>query len=780
MSFATVEETTRGLLMTAQTSDDTETRPQIEAMIRFGLATLGEQNAHHEFEALCREFALQAFTTKIIPATGPVSAGGDQGIDFDTYEGLPRRLGPLAIFYGIRDDQYQVFACTLEKQAPAKVKSDLKTISELPTNPKQVIYFSSQPVTIATRNSLKKHALERYGISLTILDGPGLATQLSLLEHRWIAEHYLDLPAFPEEASPSSQGCAPDRYEAVKNRYRSEDVPLTAGNFYELRDQLREARYHADAAGDVRFWISRMSRYFDFESPDVAHQAQYEVIAATLRGLGHLQGEEHLVRRYYSIPPLPTIRDYEDASNLLWYLFGAIARHLISISNAELESWACLVEEGLRSRLAASPTGLEKCELKVDLAKVVLLREMASDSHEVVVALLREVVEDSRSNPAYPILRLSRYVKELVPIIVTSPGYEGLRAALDKRVAEVSGAATAAEMARDRGKALEDAGKPVHGLMEYGAARVGWSGGDTIRGSLLCYVPMADILERLGLRLAAKLTFLTGSERAARYGHYDLAAAGAFGAGDCDYALGAWRSAAALLVRAIVIQGDHVPDPWDFERHDYLQHVMFEWSIIRAAAESKPVPALAAALQRADEHDIFRSLVGDELADKVQRDYTWDHIRTQAIADGIGEPFSDLPGQARSIDWNAAGVSWRVSFVAGDLPAERTASILQLVCASLCLEPDLGLSGRSVSVWINMKPTIWTPGLVVAIGATSEPSPRDEVAQSINAIGALLEALEIEPERVARVIDRTISHLINPYLGFGDLQPPYLDKGPSE
>lgn len=67
-------------------------------MIRLALGTLAADNAHHQFEQLCRHLARYRIASNILPATGPVSADGDQGRAFETFrthlaEELPFALG---------------------------------------------------------------------------------------------------------------------------------------------------------------------------------------------------------------------------------------------------------------------------------------------------------------------------------------------------------------------------------------------------------------------------------------------------------------------------------------------------------------------------------------------------------------------------------------------------------------------------------------------------------------------------------------------------------------
>jgi hypothetical protein len=71
-------------------------------MVRIALSLLSGDNGHHSFEHLCRQVAKRRIASNVLPATGPVSAGGDQGRDFETFrtclvEELPFSLGFLAL-----------------------------------------------------------------------------------------------------------------------------------------------------------------------------------------------------------------------------------------------------------------------------------------------------------------------------------------------------------------------------------------------------------------------------------------------------------------------------------------------------------------------------------------------------------------------------------------------------------------------------------------------------------------------------------------------------------
>src|SRR5438105_7680997 len=121
---------------------------QVISHIRFGLAQLSSKNAHHEFEHLCRHLTRARICSNILPATGPVSAGGDQGRDFETFRTyLAGSLRFSRGFLGLASAETLVFACTLQREdLKAKIKEDVTSICTRGT-PVQMIYvMCTEPV----------------------------------------------------------------------------------------------------------------------------------------------------------------------------------------------------------------------------------------------------------------------------------------------------------------------------------------------------------------------------------------------------------------------------------------------------------------------------------------------------------------------------------------------------------------------------------------------------------------------------------------------------------
>ncbi len=90
---------------------------QVKAQIRFGLSQLAETNSHHEFEHLCRHLTRARICSNIIPATGPVSNGGDQGRDFETFNTyINKDPSEGTSFTGLISGKQIVFACSMQKE----------------------------------------------------------------------------------------------------------------------------------------------------------------------------------------------------------------------------------------------------------------------------------------------------------------------------------------------------------------------------------------------------------------------------------------------------------------------------------------------------------------------------------------------------------------------------------------------------------------------------------------------------------------------------------------
>jgi hypothetical protein len=135
---------------------------QVVQQIRFALENLSERNGQHEFEHLCRHFARHRICFNILPATGPVGGGGDQGKDFETFRTFIHSLGDEK-FAAVGEGKKLAFACSLQEQVSRKIRSDVTTIMSGSPRPDIVYFFTSRSVKVAARHKHQKWARENEG-----------------------------------------------------------------------------------------------------------------------------------------------------------------------------------------------------------------------------------------------------------------------------------------------------------------------------------------------------------------------------------------------------------------------------------------------------------------------------------------------------------------------------------------------------------------------------------------------------------------------------------------
>jgi hypothetical protein len=171
------------------------TTPDVAAQqIRYALSQLRSRNAHHQFEDLCRYFAIQRISRNILPATGPVSAGGDQGRDFETFRTYISGHF-LHSFLAVENTLPVVFTCTLQTDGlAAKIKADVALIAA-GSRVEAVYFFSEADIPVGKRHELISWAAEEHSLYLEVFDGTALAELLAQPSIFWIAERILALPS---------------------------------------------------------------------------------------------------------------------------------------------------------------------------------------------------------------------------------------------------------------------------------------------------------------------------------------------------------------------------------------------------------------------------------------------------------------------------------------------------------------------------------------------------------------------------------------------------------
>src|SRR5688500_18428894 len=126
------------------------------SQIRFALSQMTSRNAQYEFEDLARSLARHTVARNILPATGPVGAGRDQGRDIETCRTyVAGEVLSVGRARGISDGDRIAFACTLQTTSVhGKIRSDVKKIGAGGASD-VVVYYCEANVPIATRHELQ-------------------------------------------------------------------------------------------------------------------------------------------------------------------------------------------------------------------------------------------------------------------------------------------------------------------------------------------------------------------------------------------------------------------------------------------------------------------------------------------------------------------------------------------------------------------------------------------------------------------------------------------------
>jgi len=157
---------------------------QRAALILGRLQGLRERNRHHQFEDLCLAYVRARIDRNVLPATGPVSGGGDGGRDFQSH-------GSSGL----------VAACTTQlKELDRKVRSDVEGATRQGAVVKSVYAFLAEGFQAGHRDALREELTEELGVEVHIIDGPALAQALAEDDLLGIAEEHLDLPLLREAA----------------------------------------------------------------------------------------------------------------------------------------------------------------------------------------------------------------------------------------------------------------------------------------------------------------------------------------------------------------------------------------------------------------------------------------------------------------------------------------------------------------------------------------------------------------------------------------------------
>ena len=753
-------------------------RDDVVKYIRFQLSELRARNEHHPFEHLCRELARKRVAANVLPATGPVAAGGDQGRDFETFRTYLEQVDSTTHAFRAKANQAELaFICTLQvSDLPSKVRSDIKSMIASGYKPETVYSFTEANVPVATRHALQREIQEGYGIRLEMLDGEAISDQLAETDTFWIAQSFLGIPSEIYSPPPT----APEEwYVEARERWSSrESVNLTPGELTDLKEAIREASTNPDLLVDVPFWIGHLRRFIQDAVPEsMQRRAFYEIVVASLKGLESFAAVESEFDWYFaSASNTGGASQLADSQVLLNYIAGGRRRipGITSVTADQLADWRALIGSRCKDLLKDERLTVgERCSLMETVALLDLGlpddNGDISDSHvNAAFGWWKLLIDEIPEVPLFPVDRMAEYMAIIAPALFGHPDYRAITSRLDALVAERSGNAAAAGFCRDRAIALQRTNHLVAALAEFHQAKADWFTGDTIRGAILSMALIARCYQLLGLQYAAEQYYLATAWVALNVNdgeHSDLAGPMLIEAAQVAFYRGDWLT---FIDRIGVASRGHAALAADAD--SLLEDKNIQGLLVLAAisytAATKLLPPetvrwIEESLEDVEALELVQDLCTDEQSPWQKA--TGDEILRLSCEQTGCSPFGDV-GQQQIVRFAALGLIWSVTFdndYGTSLAAGRFLSVLQVVLADLAAR-DLLLIPTSVDIEIKaakrppahssqVRPSndgrLWTISLTLYDGKARTPRHEDALPEALAAVAAILADASLLPAK---------------------------------
>ncbi|BAU96218.1 hypothetical protein N24_1956 [Corynebacterium suranareeae] len=344
--------------------------PELETYISFCLGQLSERNEHHTFEIIATRIARKRISANILVANGPVSAGGDQQRDAESYATrIPDELPNAAGFSASASTSPMVIACTVQKTGlKKKILDDLAGICAAAAAPVELVaFFSVHSISEATTHKVQEIARTTYGVTLDVYSGMKVATILAEPDLVWVAQHYLRVPA---AMVPEPEDVTPEWYGELRDALRRNGGPvaLTPATQGEITEALRFATWDEVANADLPEWLDFMGAFLDRAADDdIVFRACYEIAVARFRGMGIAGTSEDLIRRAvnYALSNIHT-NIFDDAVTLVAYWGNMWVAGVATASATEIAE----ARERLHEHIAAELTAVDRATYPVRSASL--------------------------------------------------------------------------------------------------------------------------------------------------------------------------------------------------------------------------------------------------------------------------------------------------------------------------------------------------------------------------------------------------------------------------
>jgi len=690
---------------------------QISKRIRFELEQLSVQNQHHEFEQMCRHIARLRICSNILPATGPVSAGGDQGRDFETFRTYLQQ-SPIShsSFVGLISECPIAFACTLtrKEKVKRKIKNDIKTITSSGTKVTSIHYFCTSDIAISNRHKLQEWAKNQFNVHLEIHDGQAISEYLASQDIFWIAVKFLGLPAeiYPETKKKDKDSWYKELLNVWKN---AKEKPVNYADFFEIKTALRYATHSEAHKCDLPFWLDLFESLFKNTPFSLLRRnVVYEIAVASLRGLGSLIGHEERLSKYFSeTETLNDISQLEDIAVLWGYCFGALHHNVLQLKIEDLIAWRTGLIQKLENELRTTHSVGRKCATLHLLGYIYMFPDPQCGDFDKALDYWLELTKHVEQALLFPLESFADHLTQYLDIaddifsLSNNIKFIELTHKVDELLTKRHGGFIAAEKCRDRAMALLRKGKILRAIKEIHKARINWFAEETIRGSLLSALLVMDCYRKLCLAYAAKYYGLAIAYIALNAKDENIKkyiSRGLIDGASCDYFHGAFLSYFDFTHIGLAHFSTFSKDTDPSDSTSEINISLFHASNVRMLAK-RLVPGLLAFIDSRTKR--WKGL--EEYFDKLipLAENTWekkDILELWSVLEEqlIGEPFSDV-GKVRELSFPASGIKWLFKWINNynnTYLAEEFVAVLQILLADLA-DTDLYLLPTKVEVEID-------------------------------------------------------------------------------
>ncbi len=595
-----------------------------------------------------------------------------------------------------------------------KIRSDIKTICSESERIDAIYYFAEQDIPVARRHSIRDWASEAFEVHVEIFDGQAISEALADPDTFWIAEEFLSVSA-DQYPQPAESGT---RYTRLREHWlRASNAPRNYADFFEIKYGLRHATFNKAHIPDLSQWIRLIQT---FATADVSLQLQrkaiYEVAVASLRGQNNLDKYSTEIDIYLaSIATLQDAADLTDATTLLSYCSSARCLGHSVRSPEKLHEWSKTLVRRLKSLLATTSLPGRRCLMLQLLGNASRLQFL----HGVEPRLETEdmfrywdlMTKEVEKALLFPLEQFADLLTVLTPHVGGEPQFMKLTRKVDELLESRTGAFVAAEKCRDRAVAYMDAEQFIPAIKQLHATRVKWFTAETLKGSILAMLTLADCYSRLGLQYAAAyyalgaviVAFRSDSEALK-----PLLSRATFVAADHFYRAGASITYLQLLTLAFYAHNTYARNPGDLDQHGVLQRATGHGMILRALARrfnSEIARFVDLSMEEWPIDPEYKSELKAISEEATLSYYTEDEATlVRHIQDDLTDfPFADLGG-TRRICWSALGLYWVVSHdntYDETLIAEEFVATCQIIAADLAAV-DLGILPTSVEIEIAL------------------------------------------------------------------------------